>query len=100
PVFYGAMGENLTVSGLDLRDIRIGDEIRGARALLQITTPRTPCQELDAYGQSFRTSIYDAQVKQRNPAAPHWGMSGFYAKVLQPGPVRPGDPFAVISKLA
>jgi MOSC domain-containing protein YiiM len=100
PLFYGAMGENLTVSGIEIRDIRIGDEIRAGGALLEITKPRGPCAQLDIYGPSLKTAIYDPLVKQRNPASPHWGMSGFYAKVLEGGPVRAGDRFAVVSKLA
>jgi MOSC domain-containing protein YiiM len=100
PVFYGAMGENLTVGGVEFKDIRIGDEIRAGGALLEITKPRTPCQQLDVYGATFRTDIYDALAKRRDPASPHWGLSGFYASVLEPGPVRAGDRFAVVSKLA
>jgi MOSC domain-containing protein YiiM len=100
PLFYGAMGENLTVCGIQMRDIRIGDQIRAGGATLEVTKPRTPCTQLDIYGARFRSDIYDAQVKRRDPASPHWGMSGFYASVVYPGPVRPGDPFVVISKLA
>src|SRR5882672_771941 len=34
PLFYGAMGENLTTRGLNFRDLRIGDQIRAGAALL------------------------------------------------------------------
>ena len=37
PVFYGALGENLTTRGLTIRDLRIGDQIRAGGALLEIT---------------------------------------------------------------
>lgn len=100
PLFYGAMGENLTVSGIEIRDIRIGDEIRAGGARLEVTKPRAPCAQLDIYGPSLKADVYDAQVKRRDPTSPHWGMSGFYASVLEPGPVCVGDRFAVVSKLA
>jgi MOSC domain-containing protein YiiM len=100
PLFFGAMGENLTTRGIEFRDIRMGDEIRAGAALLEITKPRGPCSALDVYGSSLRGDVYDAQVKQRNPASPRWGMSGFYARVVEPGPIRAGDPVAVLSKLA
>src|SRR5262249_6973264 len=50
PVYYGAMGENLTTRGLDIRSLRIGDRIRAGGALLEITQPRGPCSALDVYG--------------------------------------------------
>src|SRR5882724_12647715 len=34
PLFYGAMGENLTTRGIEIRDLRIGDEIRAGGAVL------------------------------------------------------------------
>ena len=35
--------------------------------------------------------MYDARVQKGNPESPLWGLSGFYASVLQPGTVRSGD---------
>jgi MOSC domain-containing protein YiiM len=100
PLFYGAMGENLTTRGLTIRDIRIGDEIRAGGALLEITKPRGPCSALDVYGDTLKLDVYDGKVKQRDYTSPRWGMSGFYASVLEPGPVRAGDPILVVAKLA
>ncbi|MBZ5626462.1 MAG: MOSC domain-containing protein [Acidobacteriia bacterium] len=100
PVFYGALGENLTTRGLTIRDLRIGDQIRAGGAWLEITQPRGPCLQLDVYGESIKQEIYDSRVKDRDPASPRWGMSGFYASVVSPGPVGPGDIIAVVAKLA
>ncbi len=99
PVFYGALGENLTTSGMDVRRLRIGDQIRAGAAVLEITQPRIPCSALSVYG-SIQPEIYDAQVKALDPAAPHWGMSGFYARVVVPGCVRTDDIIAVVAMLA
>ncbi len=100
PLFYGALGENLTTRGLDIRSLRIGDELRAGGALLCITKPRGPCRQLDVYGESLKSEIYDARVKQRDPSSPRWGMSGFYCSVLEPGPVQAGDIITVVSHLA
>ncbi len=100
PLFYGAMGENLTTRGIDIHGLRIGDQIRAGGAILEITKPRGPCSALDIYGESLKRDVYDSLVKQRNPASPRWGMSGFYASVLRTGPVRAGDPVAILSQLA
>jgi len=99
-LFYGAMGENLTTRGLDIRDIRIGDQIRAGGALLEITKPRDPCTALDVYGETLKSEVYDSKVKARDYTSPRWGWSGFYASVVEPGPVRPGDPILVVAKLA
>jgi MOSC domain-containing protein YiiM len=39
-------------------------------------------------------------VSALDHTSPRWGMSGFYASVLTPGPVRPDDIIAVVAKLA
>jgi MOSC domain-containing protein YiiM len=100
PLFYGAMGENLTTRGIDVRQIRIGDEFRVGGALLEITQPRGPCSALDIYGESLKLEVYDRKVKERDYTSPRWGMSGFYASVQVSGPVRAGDAISLVSKLA
>jgi len=100
PVFFGALGENLTTRGLPLRDLRIGDRLRAGGALVEITKPRGPCGQLDRYGKSIKNEIYDARVEARDPSSPRWGMSGLYAGVVEPGMVRPGDIIAVVGKSA
>ena len=100
PLFYGAMGENLTTRGIEIRDLRIGDQLRAGGALLEITQPRAPCSALDVYGDTLHLQVYDQKVKQRDYTSPRWGMSGFYASVVSPGPVQPGDAVSVVSKLA
>jgi MOSC domain-containing protein YiiM len=100
PVFYGALGENLTTRGIDIRQLRIGDRIRVGGALLEITQPRGPCSALDVYGPTLKLEVYDKRVKALDPASPRWGMSGFYASVVEPGPVCPGDIIAVVAQVA
>jgi MOSC domain-containing protein YiiM len=100
PVFYGALGENLTTRGLDRRQLRIGQQLRAGGALLEITKVRGPCASLDIYGPAIKQEIYDIQVNGGDATSPRWGMSGFYARVLQPGPVRPDDIIVIMSTLA
>ena len=100
PVFPGALGENLTTRGLVIRDLRIGDRLRAGSATLEITQARGPCTQLDVYGESLKYEIYDARVKAGDPASPVWGMSGFYAGVIEPGPVEAGDIIAVVGTSA
>jgi MOSC domain-containing protein YiiM len=100
PVFYGALGENLTTRGIQVRDLRIGDQLRAGGALLEITQPRGPCTALHVYGESLKDEIYDAGVKALDPDSPHWGMSGFYTQVLTPGPVQTNDMIEVVASLA
>ena len=100
PLFYGAMGENLTTRGIEIRDVRQGDQFRVGGAVLEITQPRGPCSALDVYGASLKLDVYDQKVKQRDHSSPRWGMSGFYATVIEAGAVREGDAVTLLSKLA
>jgi MOSC domain-containing protein YiiM len=100
PLFYGALGENLTTRGIAMRDIRIGDRLRAGGATLEITEPRGPCTALDIYGESLKEEISDGRVRALDHTSPRWGMSGFYASVVAPGSVRPNDIISVVAKLA
>ena len=100
PVGYGALGENLTTRGLDRRQLRPGQRLRAGGALLEITKVRAPCSSLDVYGPTIKQELYDSRVKAGDPASPRWGMSGFYASVIEPGTVRVDDIIRLEATLA
>ncbi len=97
PVFYGALGENLTTRGLDPRELRAGHQLRAGAATLEITKLRAPCAALDIYGPSIKQDVYDLRAQAGDPSTPRWGMGGFYARVIEPGAVHPGDPIVILS---
>jgi MOSC domain-containing protein YiiM len=100
PLFYGALGENLTTRGLPLAQLRIGDRLAAGGALLEITQPRGPCSALHVYGESLKNQIYDARVKALDPQSPRWGLSGLYARVLEPGYVSTNDMVCLVTSEA
>jgi MOSC domain-containing protein YiiM len=91
PLFYGALGENLTVRGLDARFWRPHQRFRAGSVLLELTQPRDPCRKLNMYGKGIQERIFDELVKALDPGSPKWGYSGFYSSVLQAGRIRPDD---------
>jgi MOSC domain-containing protein YiiM len=98
-LFPGALGENLTTTGLDRRLMRIGQRYLAGDVLLEFTKVRVPCATLDVYGPSIKQAIYDAQVKAGDTSSPRWGLSGFYARVLRGGPVRPRDIIRLVDQV-
>ena len=78
PLFYGALGENLTTEGFDHRNWRAGQRFRIGEVLLELTTPREPCRTLNPYGRG---------IERRLRAKPSEG--GFYAAVLVGGILTP-----------
>src|SRR5579864_2152975 len=63
PLFNGALGENLTVTGLDRRQMRVGQRYRAGDVFLELTKLRSPCATLDLYGPSVKQAVYDSQVR-------------------------------------
>jgi len=96
PLFAGALGENLTTRGLDRRTLRFGQRLRAGDAEIELTRMRTPCATLNVYGSGIQAAMFDAAVQAGDPASPRWGLSGFYASVVQPGTVRPGDMITLV----
>ncbi len=77
-VYPGATGENLTVRGLDVDGLRVGDRLRLAGGVeLEISKIRKPCYVLDAISPQLKEAIQDR--------------CGCYARVIAPGEIRPGE---------
>jgi MOSC domain-containing protein YiiM len=86
PLFYGALGENLTTRGLDVRALRPAMRFQCGEALIELTVLRKPCLNLDVYGPELK------RVIAGDPP-----LGGFYASVVRPGLVRVDDIIAVES---
>lgn len=91
PVYYGALGENITTRGIDRRALRIGQRLRAGGVVIELTQIRIPCHTLNIYGRAIQMAMYDARAQAGDATSPVWGLSGFYAVVLQTGVLRPGD---------
>jgi MOSC domain-containing protein YiiM len=71
----GTFGENLTVEGLDNRDVAVGDRFHIGEVVLEATCARSPCNTL---------AVKMGYVRAARP--------GIYCRVIKPGMVSPGDP--------
>lgn len=100
PVFPGALGENLTISGIDHTQLRPGQQFRVGQTIIELTTVRAPCATLDVYGPAIKSEVCDSEVKAGNARSPRWAKGGFYARVIQTGPIRPGDKIMLVATLA
>jgi MOSC domain-containing protein YiiM len=90
-LFPGALGENLTTAGIDHKALRGGQRFQAGSVLLELTKVRVPCRTLDVYGPTIQAELYDRAVKAGDVTSPRWAMSGFYARVVEPGRIIPGD---------
>jgi MOSC domain-containing protein YiiM len=99
PLHAGALGENLTLAGLDRRQMRIGQRYRAGEILIELTKIRAPCSTLDVYGPPIKQAVYDAQVNAGDVSSPRWGLSGFYARVLRAGVLRPRDIIQLVDQV-
>ena len=88
PMAPGAFGENFSVAGLVESEVRIGDLLQVGAARLQVSQPRGPC---------FKLGMLHGE-----PELARWvqelGLTGFYLRCLEPGPVTAGDPIIVLAR--
>jgi MOSC domain-containing protein YiiM len=91
PLYPGALGENITSRGLDRRTIRFGQRYRVGSAVLEVTKMRVPCATLNPYGKGIQAAMYDSATRQGDATSVKWGLSGFYAAVVEPGTAHAGD---------
>lgn len=99
PLFFGALGENITMRGIDHRQLRVGQRYRLGEVFVELTKVRAPCSALDIYGNSIKREMYDRQVKAGDPASSRWGLSGMYASILRTGTIRQDDIIALVDQV-
>ncbi len=99
-LFPGALGENLTIQGIDFQWIRPGQRFRVGDALVEITQPRQPCSQLTPYGEGIQKALYDSSIKKGLTDSPLYGLSGFYASVIREGLIRTHDPIELLEEFA
>jgi MOSC domain-containing protein YiiM len=81
----GAFGENLTVVGLDLSAMEVGQRWRVGSAALEVSQPRLPCFKL---GLRFG----DPRMLRRFARA---GRTGTYLRIVEEGVLEAGDAIEV-----
>ena len=85
PLGPGTLGENITVEGLDWSAVQPGVRLRlGGEVLLEVTRYTTPCFNIRP---AFVDGDYSLVSQKRHP-----GRSRVYARVLETGTLRRGDP--------
>ena len=84
-VTAGSVGENFTTRGLDLQKLDRGDRLRvGRECVIEITKVRVPCSQL----KKWDTDLPELIV----------GRSGWVAKVIEEGTVKPGDAIELLPR--
>lgn len=85
---FGALAENLTITGLDERSVMLGDVHQIGTAILQVSQPRKPCWKISRRWnhKAFTNEIFTS------------GLTGWYYKVLQEGLISSGDEVTVVKQ--
>lgn len=84
----GAVGENLTTSGIDVTGAVVGEHWAVGSAVLEVSQPRTPCFKLGI-------RMGDQYFPPRFAAA---GRPGAYLRIVSEGDIAPGDAIRVLSR--
>lgn len=77
----GELQENITVRGLDVNALTVGQRLRVGEALLEVTGPCTVCGELESIRDGLKEALRDRR--------------GVLTRVLTTGVARLGDPVVV-----
>lgn len=80
---WGSVGENFTTQGIDYAKLTRGDRLRVGKCVIEITDVREPCRSLAKWDPRLPKLIV--------------GRSGWVARVVEPGDVKPGDAIEVIA---
>ena len=91
-VFPGAIGENLSVEGLDWERVTPGTRLElGARVLIEVTRYTSPCFKITKH---FADGDFSRVSQKRHP-----GSSRVYARILKTGTVTQGDAVRIVDSV-
>lgn len=79
---FGFLGENISLSGVDESQVKVGDRFQIDDVILEVTQPRSPCWKLGEINHS------QAFVKNYSES----GRVGFYCRVLNSGSIQGSMP--------
>ena len=89
PIAPGAIGENVTIEGLEWNTVAPGTRMRlGERVVIEVTRYTSPCFNITA---SFNDGDYSRVSQKQQP-----GSSRVYARVLAEGVIRRHDPVRLL----
>lgn len=80
----GVLGEQITITGLDLVGFAEGTRVRLGDAVIEVVKPRTGCERFEAIQK-----LTKEQAK---------GRLGVMARVVSSGTIRVGDPVALVGE--
>jgi len=86
PIFAGAAGENITISGIEWSTIVMGARLRIGSVLAQISAPAVPCAKNARW---FSDRDFSRIHHSNGP------ISRLYATVIEPGTIATGDAVVV-----
>ena len=78
----GAVKENITTIGLNLRELASGDWLRIGEVVFEVTEPCEPCSRMDEIGRGLQETLR--------------GQRGILCRVVQEGILRRGDTIDVV----
>lgn len=87
PIYAGAAGENVSVRGIDWTALRPGTRVRLGTVVAEVSVPALPCAKNARW---FVDGDFLRMHHERDRAVTRW-----YATVLAPGTVTPGDAVTV-----
>jgi MOSC domain-containing protein YiiM len=83
PINPGATGENVTIGGIDWRDVTPGARLELGDVEIEITGYAVPCKSIQGAFKDARS------VRISHKLYPGWSRA--YARVIRPGVLRVGD---------
>jgi MOSC domain-containing protein YiiM len=88
PIYPGAVGENVTIVGVDWSRVQPGDRLRLGPTLVEVTRYTTPCVNVQG---AFKDGRFARILATRHP-----GESRAYARVIETGRITVGDPVELL----